>query len=84
MCIRDRLGTLVNTSAVVIGSAIGLTAGTHLPSGIKIILMQALGLATTVIGLRMALKAQHVLLAIGCLLLGVVSGELLCLSLIHI
>ena len=65
----------MNTSAVVIGSAIGLTAGTHLPSGIKIILMQALGLATTVIGLRMALEAQHVLLAIGCLLLGGVSGE---------
>lgn len=74
------LGTVVNTGAVVIGSAVGLTAGAHLPAGIKIILMQALGLATTVIGLRMALEAQHVLLAIGCLLLGGVSGELLCIE----
>ncbi len=74
------LGTVVNTGAVVIGSAVGLTVGTHLPTGIKIILMQALGLATTVIGLRMALEAQHVLLAIGCLLLGGVSGELLCIE----
>ena len=40
-------------------------------------LMQALGLAVVAIGLRMALEAQHTLLAIGCLLLGGVTGELL-------
>ncbi|HRY15956.1 MAG TPA: DUF554 domain-containing protein [Candidatus Competibacteraceae bacterium] len=71
------LGTLVNTGAVVVGSAVGLTAGTWLPERIKSILMQALGLAVVAIGLRMALEAQHVLLAIGCLLLGGVTGELL-------
>lgn len=71
------LGTLVNTGAVVAGSAIGLTAGARLPERIKVILMQALGLAVVTIGLRMALEAQHVLLAIGCLLLGGVTGELL-------
>ncbi|MCB1776058.1 MAG: DUF554 domain-containing protein [Candidatus Competibacteraceae bacterium] len=71
------LGTLVNTGAVVVGSAVGLTAGTWLPERIKSILMQALGLAVVAIGLRMALEAQHALLAIGCLLLGGVTGELL-------
>ncbi len=71
------IGTLVNTGAVVIGSAIGLVVGSRLPERIKIILMQALGLAVVAIGLRMALEAQHVLLAIGCLLLGGVTGELL-------
>ncbi len=71
------IGTLVNTGAVVAGSAIGLAAGTRLPERIKIVLMQALGLATVTIGLRMALEAQHALLAIGCLLLGGVTGELL-------
>lgn len=71
------LGTLVNTGAVVVGSAVGLTAGTWLPERIKRILMQALGLAVVAIGLRMALEAQHALLAIGCLLLGGVTGELL-------
>jgi len=74
------LGTLVNTGAVVIGSAIGLAAGTRLPEGIKTILMQALGLAVVAIGLRMALEAQHTLLAIGCLLLGGITGELLCIE----
>ncbi len=71
------IGTVVNTGAIVIGSAIGLTAGARLPEGIKVILMQALGLAVITIGLRMALEAQHVLLAIGCLLLGGITGELL-------
>ena len=71
------IGTVVNTGAIMIGSAIGLTAGARLPEGIKVILMQALGLAVITIGLRMALEAQHVLLAIGCLLLGGITGELL-------
>jgi putative ABC transport system permease protein len=51
------LGTLANTAAVVVGSAVGLTAGSRLPAGIKVILMQALGLAVVAIGLRMALGA---------------------------
>jgi len=71
------IGTLVNTGAVVIGGAIGLAAGTRLPERMKTILMQALGLSVLAIGLRMALEAQHALLAIACLLLGGISGELL-------
>lgn len=71
------LGTLVNTVAVVVGAAVGLAVGPRLPERIKAILMQALGLAVVAIGLRMALKADHTLLAIACLLLGGVTGELL-------
>ena len=71
------LGTVVNAGAVVAGSALGVGIGPRLPERIKLILMQALGLSTTVIGLRMAINAEHSLLAIACLLLGGVSGELL-------
>lgn len=71
------LGTWVNTGAVVAGSAIGLAVGSRLPAGVKTILMQALGLAVVAIGLRMALEAEQVLLATGCLLLGGITGELL-------
>ncbi|CDI01943.1 conserved membrane hypothetical protein [Candidatus Competibacter denitrificans Run_A_D11] len=71
------IGTLVNTGTVLVGSAVGLMAGSRLPENIKTILVQALGLSVVAIGLRMALEAQHALLAIGCLLLGGVSGELL-------
>ncbi len=71
------LGTLVNTGAVLFGSAIGIAAGSRLPERVKSILMQALALSVVAIGLRMALGAQHNFLAVGCLLLGGVSGELL-------
>jgi uncharacterized protein len=71
------LGTWVNTAAVAAGSAIGLAVGSRLPAGVKTILMQALGLAVVAIGLRMALEAEQVLLATGCLLLGGVTGEYL-------
>ncbi len=71
------IGTLVNTGAVVVGGAVGLTVGPRLPESIKTIVMQALSLAVVAIGLRMALDAQHTLLAIGCLLLGGITGELL-------
>ncbi|MFO7640400.1 MAG: DUF554 domain-containing protein, partial [Candidatus Competibacteraceae bacterium] len=71
------LGTWVNTGAVVVGSAVGLAVGSRLPAGVKTILMQALGLAVVAIGLRMALEAEQVLLATGCLLLGGITGELL-------
>ena len=71
------IGTLVNTGTVLVGSAVGLMAGSRLPENIKTILMQALGLSVVAIGLRMALEAQHALLAIGCLLLGGVHGQLL-------
>lgn len=71
------LGTLVNTATVVVGSAVGMAAGSRLPDRIKAIVMQALGLAVIAIGLQMALGAERRLLAIGCLLLGAICGELL-------
>ena len=59
------IGTLVNTGTVLVGSAVGLMAGSRLPENIKTILVQALGLSVVAIGLRIALEAQHALLAIG-------------------
>lgn len=71
------LGTLVNTGAIIAGSAAGLAIGPRLPEKIKTILMQALGLAVVFVGLDMALGGRTTLLAIGCLLLGGITGELL-------
>jgi uncharacterized membrane protein YqgA involved in biofilm formation len=70
-------GTLVNTSAVVAGSLLGVLIGKRLPGRIKIIVMQALGLSVILIGLQMALSGTRPLLAIGSLLLGAVTGELM-------
>jgi len=70
-------GTLVNSAAVIAGSMVGLVAGKRLPERIKTILMQGLGLSTMVIGLQMALSGREPLAAIGCLLLGALTGEIL-------
>jgi uncharacterized membrane protein YqgA involved in biofilm formation len=70
-------GTLVNTSAILIGSAVGLSAGSRISQGIKGILMQGLGLAVLVIGLKMALSGFDLIPAVACLLLGGITGELL-------
>jgi uncharacterized membrane protein YqgA involved in biofilm formation len=71
------IGTVVNAGAVLGGSAIGMAAGRRLPERYKSILMQGLGLSVLLVGLRMGLSGQRPLLAIGCLLVGAVTGEAL-------
>ncbi|MBN1615113.1 MAG: DUF554 domain-containing protein [Deltaproteobacteria bacterium] len=68
-------GTIVNTGAIIAGSAAGMIVGRYLPQRLKTILMQALGLAVILIGLQMALEGKRILLTIGCLLLGAIAGE---------
>ncbi len=70
-------GTLVNTGTIIAGSLIGLAAGRRIPERFKTLLMQALGLSTLLIGLRMALSTQEVIPIVGSLLLGAITGELL-------
>ncbi len=80
------LGNLINTAAVLVGSAIGLLLRRGVPRRLQEILMQALGLATVFIGLSGALQAMFsveggklassgVLLMIVSLVLGGVVGE---------
>ncbi|MHB9097157.1 MAG: DUF554 domain-containing protein [Syntrophales bacterium] len=70
-------GTLMNAGAILAGSMIGLAAGKHLPERLKTTAMQGLGLSVILIGLQMALSGTEPLMAIGCLLAGAVTGELL-------
>ena len=70
-------GTIVNTGAIIMGSAIGIVAGKRLPERLKTILMQSLGLSTLLIGMQMALSGKDIIPIIGCLLLGALTGELL-------
>lgn len=71
------IGTIVNTAAVIVGSILGISAGRHFNEGLKRILMQALGLAVIVIGLKMAMSAKDLIPPIACLLLGALTGELM-------
>jgi len=70
-------GTWVNTGAILAGSLMGMTVGKHLPERLKTIVMQGLGLSVILVGLQMALSGQGSLTAIGCLLLGALTGEFL-------
>ena len=70
-------GTFVNTGAILAGSLIGISAGKFLPERIKTIAMQALGLSVVLIGLKMALSGKEPIVAIGCVLLGAITGELI-------
>lgn len=71
------IGTVVNTGSIITGSLIGVVIGRRLPDRLKTIVMQALGLSVILIGLQMALSGKRLLLTIGCLLLGAVTGELI-------
>ncbi|MCU0576203.1 MAG: DUF554 family protein, partial [Desulfobacterota bacterium] len=71
------IGTIANTAAVVAGSIIGVSAGRHISEGLKKILMQGLGLAVVVIGLKMALSGLDLIPSVACLLLGALTGELM-------
>jgi uncharacterized protein len=71
------VGTLINVGAVLAGGTIGSLVGSRFPIGIRVTLMQAIGLATLVIGLQRVLPTSNVLILLGSMLLGVVVGELL-------
>jgi uncharacterized membrane protein YqgA involved in biofilm formation len=70
-------GTIINIITVLIGSTIGLLIRTKIPENYKLILLQAIGLLTLVIGLQMAFKTQQILIMMSALLVGAISGQFL-------
>jgi len=70
-------GTLVNTATVIVGSSIGLLIGARFSERINTMVMHALGLATLLIGFKMAFKTDNILLVIGSLAIGGIIGELI-------
>ncbi|MBI3997664.1 MAG: DUF554 domain-containing protein [Armatimonadetes bacterium] len=70
-------GTLVNAIAVIIGGLIGLGLGRRFSERMRETVMQAVGLATLLIGFQMAVQTQYVLGIIVSLAAGAVLGEAL-------
>jgi uncharacterized membrane protein YqgA involved in biofilm formation len=68
-------GFIVNTVAVIIGSVLGLLAGARLQDKYKNIVLTSLGLVTILIGLKMAIKSEEVLLVVGSLVFGGLIGQ---------
>lgn len=72
-------GTLINTVAIVLGSLLGLFLKQFFTEGMEMIIFQALGLGTILIGLKMSLKLPdgYMLVCIFSLVLGGIVGELI-------
>jgi uncharacterized membrane protein YqgA involved in biofilm formation len=71
------LGTLANVVAIAIGTLVGFGLKQRFPERINSIAMQALGLVTALIGLKMMITTQNVLVVLGSMIIGGILGELL-------
>ena len=71
------LGTAVNVAAIVLGSIVGLLLRQRLPRRITTILTQGLGLVTALIGIKMMLVTENVLIVLLSVIAGGVVGELI-------
>ena len=69
-------GTLVNIGAVIGGCAVGYIAGRYITTNLRTTMMAGLGLAVILVGIQLALQANNILIIIGSLILGGISGEL--------
>ena len=71
------LGTLANVIAIAIGALVGFGLKQRLPERINSIAMQALGLVTALLGLKMMITTQNALIVLVSTIIGGVLGELL-------
>ncbi len=70
-------GTLVNIAAICAGCLVGRWAGALLSDRVRNTMMAGLGLAVLLIGLQLALQSQQLMIVIGSVILGGLTGELL-------
>lgn len=70
------LGTLVNAVAIIVGSLLGRLL-TNLPESIRQTVMQGLGLAVILLGVKMSLGSDDFLLVIVSIVSGAIIGELI-------
>ena len=68
------IGTLVNIAAIVVGSSIGLLIHKKLPERFVKTTFQIMGLFTLVLGMKMALESQQLLVMIFSLIIGGLIG----------
>jgi uncharacterized membrane protein YqgA involved in biofilm formation len=71
------LGTIVNVSAILAGSVIGLLAGSRLPERMRETAFQGVGLVVLVLGVQQALATRNLAFPLAAVLLGGLIGEAL-------
>lgn len=70
------LGTLVNAAAIIVGALVGRLLS-RIPDSIRQTVMQGIGLAVILLGIKMSLGTNNFLLMIVSIVLGAIIGELI-------
>jgi uncharacterized membrane protein YqgA involved in biofilm formation len=74
------IGSLVNAGAILAGALFGLAAGRALSEGLRASLFPAMGLCVVLLGLKMGLSADDLVIPVISCVLGLITGELLNLA----
>ncbi len=69
------MGTLINASAIIIGGCLGLLFRKRLPERVSQTALQVMGLLSLLVGIRMALQGEEIILAVISLACGAMVGE---------
>ncbi|MDR2122407.1 MAG: DUF554 domain-containing protein [Flavobacteriaceae bacterium] len=71
------VGTLINCSAIIIGTFIGMGIRSRLSKKVIDIIFQAIGLVTLIIGISMSLRSENIILIIISIILGALIGQII-------
>jgi len=69
------MGTIINAIAIIIGGVLGLLFRKRFPERISQITLQVLGLFTLLVGLKMAMQGEELILVLISLAAGAILGE---------
>ena len=70
-------GTLVNTAAVLVGGLAGTLLGSGLSERIRETVITGMSLVVVALGVKMALETSNILIVLGSITLGGITGEIL-------
>jgi len=71
------LGTTFNVAAIILGTMVGLVLRRRLPERMSSIAIQGLGLVTALIGAKMMITAENILVVLVSTVIGGILGELM-------
>ena len=71
------IGTVVNVGAALLGTVIGVLAGSRVPERIRATVLTGVGLMVLVIGVQQALETHNLVFPLVALIVGAIAGELL-------
>ena len=72
---EDRMGTIINVCAIMVGGLLGLLLRKRLPERVSQTAIQVMGLVSLLVGLRMAFQSEELILVVVSLAGGAMVGE---------